>query len=62
MTKRFFILYYDRLLVGFALVALIVSVGWFWQAQGEVRRIRAQPVVVRLSNSAYQPAVLQPAA
>ncbi len=62
MTKRFFILYYDRLLVGFALVALIVSVGWFWQAQGEVRRIRAQPVAVRLSNSAYQPVVLRPAA
>lgn len=44
----------DKVLLGVAVAMLAVSCGWVWRQQAAVRRLRAQPVMVRLAGSQYQ--------
>lgn len=50
---------HDKFLLGLAALLLTASSVWFWRQQGEVRRIRAQPVATQLAGSAYAPANLK---
>jgi hypothetical protein len=50
--------HYDRLLLSLVTVALVTSLGWFWCAQWDVRRIRGLPVAIRSSTLDYQSEVL----
>lgn len=50
---------YDKFLPGLAALLLAAISGWFWRQQGEVRRIRAQPVAVQPAGAPYERANLR---
>ncbi len=50
---------YDKLLLSLAVVLVATSCGWAWRQQPGLRRLRALPVVARLSGSEFEPASRQ---
>ncbi len=44
---------YDKLLVGLGAALLAVSGGWMWLHQGDVTRLRLQPVTADLADAVY---------
>lgn len=51
--------HFEKLLLGLAALALMVSSGWLGARQGELRRLRAEPVVAPPVGSPYEPANLK---
>ena len=45
---------YDKLLLGLAAVAVSASCTWWWQQQGDLRRLHALPVTAQLAGSLYE--------
>lgn len=52
--------YYHRILLGLAVVGLALSCLWLGQQRAALRRLRSMPVVVPLSGSRYEVAMLLP--
>lgn len=50
---------FDKLLFALALGAVAASGVWLWRQQDDLRRLRAQPVAVRLAGPPYAPANLK---
>ncbi len=59
--KNFFVMQYERIAVGFAVMALAVSFGVSWSLRTDVRRIKSVPVALRLGKAEYRPAVFSAA-
>lgn len=57
--RRVFPDHYDRWLLGLIVAAVATSLGWFWRAQADVRRIRALPVTGRWTIDGYKPVDLR---